>query len=144
MSTAAISAKPPLAAAIMLLEAAGLPTQDLTERHCENFFFAGPASAPEGLVGLELFGEVALLRSLVVAGSRRNAGAGSHLLAHAEAWARACGVRQIYLLTTTAEDFFAKRGYERASRDAAPSAIRATREFQGLCPASSAFMVKQL
>jgi amino-acid N-acetyltransferase len=144
VSATAISSKPSLAAAVTLLEAAKLPTQDLTEQHCEHFFFTGPAGAPDGLVGLELFGDVALLRSLVVADSRRNAGAGSHLLAHAEAQARAHGVRQVYLLTTTAEAFFARRGYVRAARDSAPPAIRATREFSGICPASSAFMFKQL
>jgi amino-acid N-acetyltransferase len=144
MPMIAISAKPTLAAAVTLLEAARLPTEDLTEQHCEHFFFTGTAGAPDGLVGLELFGEVALLRSLVVADARRNAGAGSRLLAHAETEARARGVRRIYLLTTTAEGFFARRGYGRAARESAPAAIRATREFSGICPASSAFMVKQL
>jgi amino-acid N-acetyltransferase len=139
-----ISAKPSLTSARALLAAAGLPTEDLTESHGEHFFYIGPGEQPEGLVGLELFGDVALLRSLVVVGSRRGSGAGSRLVAHAESHARAQGVRHLFLLTTTAEKFFAKRGYARASRDTAPAAIRATREFSGLCPASSAFMSKQL
>jgi amino-acid N-acetyltransferase len=93
---------------------------------------------------LELFGDVALLRSLVVAASARGQGAGSALLLQAEAHARAHGVRTLYLLTTTAEEFFARRGYTRASRETAPAAIRSTREFAGICPASSAFMSRQL
>src|SRR5689334_13735813 len=137
----AISPKPRLDAAVALLAAARLPTEDLTERHCEHFFYAGSDASPEGLVGLELFGDVALLRSLVVTDARRGGGAGSKLLSHAEAHARAQGVRRIFLLTTTAEEFFARRGYARAARDAAPPSIRATREFSGICPASSAFMV---
>jgi amino-acid N-acetyltransferase len=128
----------------MLLAAAQLPTDDLTERHCEHFFFTGVDGAPDGLVGLELLGDVALLRSLAVAAGRRGSGAGSRLLSHAEAHARAQGVRRVYLLTTTAESFFARRGYRRADRASAPDAIRATREFSALCPASSAFMVKLL
>lgn len=140
----AIAHRPPLQAAVALLAAAKLPTEDLTAAHCEHFFHTGPAAAPEGLVGLEIFGEVALLRSLVIPESRRGAGAGSQLLAHAEAHARAQGVKQLYLLTTTAEGFFAKRGYARTPRETAPAAIRATREFSGICPASSAFMFKKI
>jgi amino-acid N-acetyltransferase len=137
-----ISAHPTLPAAVALLAAAKLPTEDLTEAHCADFFYAGPGEAPTGLVGLEIYGDVALLRSLVVAPDRRGSGAGAQLLAHAERVARERGVRAVYLLTTTAEAFFAKRGYARAARDAAPEAIRATREFSGICPASSAFMVR--
>lgn len=144
MDMEAITQRPALAVAVKLLAAAGLPVEDLTEAHCEHFFFIGPKEAPRGLVGLELSGDVALLRSLVVTDSLRGAGAGTRLLAHAEAHARALRVRELYLLTTTAEPFFATRGFVRASRDAAPPAIRATREFSGICPASSAFMVKRL
>jgi amino-acid N-acetyltransferase len=143
-AVAAIGRRPPLAAAARLLAAAQLPTSDLSEQHCEHFFFCGPASAPVGLVGLELFGDVALLRSLAVAAAARSAGTGSALVRHAEDHARASGVRVLYLLTTTAEPFFARHGYARAPRDTAPEAIRATREFAGLCPASSALMFKPL
>src|SRR5689334_8927664 len=144
MNASPISPRPSLQAAKHLLHQARLPTEDLTAAHCDDFYFAGPASAPTGLVGLEIFGDVALLRSLVVSPETRGTGEGVRLLEHAEAQARARGVRTLYLLTTTAEPFFAKRGYARASRDTAPPAIRATREFSGICPASSAFMSRQL
>ena len=139
-----IGSRPSLGAAVQLLAAAQLPTEDLTAAHCEHFFFAGSPTEPTGLVGLELFGNVALLRSLVVAPDRRGTGEGAALLRHAEDHARAQGVGTLYLLTTTAESFFAKHGYQRAPRDSAPAAIRATREFSGICPASSAFMMRQL
>ena len=139
-----ISARPSLQAAVQLLREAKLPTEDLTAAHCDHFFYAGSASAPTGLVGLEILGDVALLRSLVVTPAQRGSGAGVMLLRHAEEQARAHGVRTLYLLTTTAESFFAKQGYARVSRDVAPPAIRATREFSGICPASSAFMSRQL
>jgi len=139
-----ISPRPSLEAALKLLAAARLPTDDLTAAHCDDFFHAGPAAAPTGLVGLEIYGDVALLRSLVVSPDRRGSGEGSELLKHAEDHARSRGVRSLYLLTTTAEDFFARHGYLRAARETAPDAIRATREFAGLCPASSAFMVRRL
>jgi amino-acid N-acetyltransferase len=50
----------------------------------------------------------------------------------------------MYLLTTTAETFFERRGYRRVDRIQAPPAIKLTPEFAGLCPASSAFMIKRL
>jgi amino-acid N-acetyltransferase len=139
-----ISARPPLAGAVALLASARLPTEDLTADHCEHFFFTGPGEAPAGLVGLELLGEVALLRSLVVSAPRRGQGDGLALLNHAETHARLQGVRTLYLLTTTAEEFFARHGYRRADRESAPTAIRGTREFAGICPVSSAFMCRSL
>ena len=144
MDGVAITARPPLEAAIALLRASDLPTEDLTDTHLEHFFAAGTAESPVGLVGLELFDSDALLRSLVVDPHARTAGVGSRLVEHAEAHARARGATAIYLLTTTAERFFARRGYVRAERSTAPTSIQSTREFASLCPASSAFMVKHL
>ena len=139
-----ISAYPDLERVKALLAAAQLPVEDLTPAHCRDFFFTGSPAAPTGLVGLEILGDVALLRSLVVTPTGRNAGAGTALVRHAEDHARTHGVRGLYLLTTTAEAFFAKRGYQRAPRETAPAAIKSTREFSGICPTSSAFMSKQL
>ena len=135
---------PSLDAAKSLLAAANLPVADLADSHCEHFFYWGPANAPTGLVGLELFGDVALLRSLVVSPDARSSGMGTALVRHAESHALSQGVRTLFLLTTTAEGFFARLGYSNTARDAAPPAIRSTREFAGICPASSAFMSKQL
>ena len=83
-----ISHRPPLESAVAMLADAHLPTEDLTEAHCDHFFFAGPASRPTGLVGLELLGDVALLRSLVVTAEKRGQGEGTALLDHAERYAR--------------------------------------------------------
>jgi N-acetylglutamate synthase-like GNAT family acetyltransferase len=129
---------------VTLLEAADLPFADLTDEHMEHFFYCGAATAPCGLVGLEFHGSNALLRSLVVAPSHRSTGVGAALVAHAEAHARSRGTRSIFLLTTTAEVFFRRLGYLTVAREAAPAEIRATREFAEICPASSAFLCKQL
>jgi len=139
-----ISVRPTLSAAVALLESARLPTADLTAEHCEHFFFSGAPENPTGMVGLELYGDVALLRSLVVVSASRGTGEGSALLGHAQQHAMANGVRALYLLTTTAERFFSTRGYRRAPRDSAPAAIRATREFSSICPASSVLMMRDL
>jgi amino-acid N-acetyltransferase len=139
-----ISPRPSREAAARLLEAAALPAVDLTDAHMEHFYFCGSPSNPTGLVGFELCGTDALLRSLVVSPNERSHGIGKLLVAHAESEARARGVKTMYLLTTTAESFFLRRGYIPAERERAPQGIRATREFAGICPASSAFMMKRL
>jgi amino-acid N-acetyltransferase len=139
-----IQPRPARAAATRLLEAANLPASDLTDEHLDHFFYCGPAASPAGIVGLELYGPDALLRSLVVELGARAAGTGSALVRHAETYALTLGVSRIFLLTTTAEAFFARRGYGRTAREHAPESIRTTREFADICPASSALMVKTL
>jgi len=139
-----IRGRPPRSIAVALLQAQGLPVSDITDEHLEHFFFIGSDDSPTGLVGLELYGTDALLRSLVVAENARSKGFGSTLIDHAEQYSASKGVRSIYLLTTTAEAFFKRLGYERVERAKAPASIARTREFAGLCPASSAFMLKLL
>lgn len=144
MTGVAIRRGPSLDAAAALLASTGLPSADLSAALVEHFFFLGPPAAPEGLVGLEFCGRDVLLRSLVVVPQRRSTGLGRALVAHAEAQAHDGGARAVYCLTTTAEAFFRRLGYVDADRDGAPPAIRATREFADICPASSAFLVKHL
>ena len=144
MAASRIQRSPSRVVVIEALDAAALPAADLTDAHMEHFFYSGQPSAPSGIVGLEFCGADVLLRSLVVAPDSRAAGLGSALVEHAESYARARGAGSMFLLTTTAEGFFSRRGYAPAQRESAPTAIRATGEFAELCPASSAFMVKKL
>lgn len=139
-----ITHKPPEVEVKELLASAQLPTIDITPEHLEHFFGAWADSSLEGVVGVELFGSVALLRSLAVAASKRGFGLGAKLLARAEQYAAEKGVRSMFLLTTTAGSYFEKRGYSLLLREAAPEAIQKTAEFASICPASSAFMVKHM
>jgi amino-acid N-acetyltransferase len=137
-----IFANPDESSVKQLLSESNLPTADITAQHLMHFFGCGHGPGLEGVVGLELYGDVALLRSLAVAPGQRGSGLGSRLVAHAERHAQDQGIKALYLLTTTAEAFFLRHGYARIPRDEAPIAIRNTSEFSGICPASSAFMVK--
>ena len=125
-----------------LLEANGLPTSDVSPE--VRLLGEHVGSRLVGVVGLEARGGVGLLRSLAVEPGRRGAGLGSELVTAIERLAVATGVTDLYLLTTTAEDFFARRGYQCLPREAAPSGIRETTEFSSICPASSTFMTKRL
>jgi amino-acid N-acetyltransferase len=127
-----------------LLAESGLPTADITLQHLHHFFGCASGEQLIGAVGLEIYGDVALLRSLAVRAHRRGQGIGSCLAAQAESHAREQGVGSLWLLTMTAEAFFRGRGYARVPREEAPAAIKATREFAGICPANSVLMVKSL
>jgi amino-acid N-acetyltransferase len=113
-----IRGRPLRSAAVALLAAEGLPVADLTDAHLEHFFCAGFDGSPTALVGLEIYGTDALLRSLVVGADARTKGLGSALVRHAEHYAAARHVQAIYLLTTTAEAFFERLGYRRRRSDA--------------------------
>jgi len=127
-----------------LLARAGLPTADLAGNSAVHLLGMRTAGAWAGIVGVERCGDTGLLRSLAVDPGVRGGSLGTRLVAAAEAWAVANGIRTLYLLTTTASAFFADRGYETLPRDQAPAAIAATAQFSGLCPGSSTFMRKAL
>ena len=127
-----------------LLEASGLPGADLTPAHLGTFWIRWDAAGIAGVVGLEPHGRAALLRSLAVRAEGRGQGLGASLLAHAESQAGALGVETLYLLTTTAETFFAAHGYAVTPRETAPPEIQATAEFAELCPSNSVCMTKRV
>jgi putative acetyltransferase len=127
-----------------LLRESGLPTEDLAENPQLQLLGLREGDRLVGVVGIEPFGDDGLLRSLAVRPDRRTAGLGAVLVGEAERWALARGLGTLYLLTTTAQAFFARRGYEPVPRAEAPAPIAATAQFRGLCPASAAFMRKRL
>ena len=129
---------------VRLLDDAHLPHADLTPEHLAHFLVLRDGDAIVGVVGMEVRGDAGLLRSLAVAADRRGAGLAARLVDALEARARAAGIRTLYLLTTTAEGFFARRGYAPADRATVPDAILATEEFRGICPSTAACMSKGL
>ena len=139
-----IHAHPDVAAVRALLAAAGLPVADLTAASLADFWGCRAGEELAGAIGLERYGAVALLRSLAVAPDWQGRGLGAALLAHAERAARQRGIAALYLLTATAAAFFARRGYVRIPREAAPPALRQTAEFAALCPASAVCLTKPL
>jgi amino-acid N-acetyltransferase len=127
-----------------LLAASGLPGEDLTPVHLDSFWIRRDAGGLAGVVGLEPRGRAALLRSLAVRPDTRGHGFGADLLAHAESQAATLGVDALYLLTTTADRFFAAHGYAVTPRENAPPEIQATAEFAELCPSNSVCMTKRV
>jgi amino-acid N-acetyltransferase len=88
--------------------------------------------------GLEVYGEVALLRSVAVA--VRGQGLGRELVQQLLEYAKSLGVNEVVLLTKTAESFFAKIGFVVSSREAVSEAVKTSVEFRGACPDSAVVM----
>lgn len=122
-----------------LLKRADLPHDDF-ETHLAHFLTAREGDKLAGMVGLEIAGRFALLRSLVVPGAFGGLGLGKGLCRLILEHGRTMGLNGVYLLTTTVPDFFKKLGFETVEREDAPAEIRATAEFSSLCPASAICM----
>ena|SRR5687768_7421318 len=123
-----------LAAVRQLLSSAGLPL-DGVEDNFDDFIVAEEEERGiAGVIGVEKYGSAALLRSAAVFPDLRGSGIGGRLVRELLDRVSAQGVREIYLLTTTAEEYFPRFGFTRSSRDQVPEPVRASREFQGACP----------
>jgi N-acetylglutamate synthase-like GNAT family acetyltransferase len=128
-------------AMLALLASAGLLTADLAEGLAEYVALGAP---PVAFGGIVYCGHHALLRSVVVAESARMSGMGRAIVGHLLSQALLNGRRDVWLLTETAEPFFAALGFERRTRDEAPPAIQTTSQFSKLCPSSSTLMHRSL
>lgn len=126
-----------------LLASNHLPADDVRSGPGE-FYVATVDGTRVGCGGLEVYESDGLLRSVVVAEAHRGAGYGAAITDALESRARASGVETLYLLTTTAADFFAARGYEPMERSAVPDAIEDTTEFAEYCPSSAACLHKRV
>lgn len=133
-----------LAALKDFLATSGLPSEDLTAQHLEHFIILAQPERIAGSIGIEKLGTDALLRSLAVDTMMRGEGFGKRLLQEIESHALRNGVRNLYLLTTTADNFFEHHGYQRLDRLAAPESIRNTTQFARLCPVSARCLYKSL
>ena len=127
-----------------LLAAVALPTQDLDEAKDIRFVGYGPADKPHAIVGLEIHRPYGLLRSLAVSEDARQRGLGADMVAEIERLASELGLYAIYLLTTTAADFFRRLGYSEKKRISVPMEIRQTSEFASICPDDAIVMWKPL
>lgn len=130
-------------AILALLERSELPTAGLLE-HLDNAIVARRNATLVGAAALEMYGDSALLRSVVVAPSERGTRIGHRLTASALSRAKNQGVQTVYLLTTTAEHFFPKFGFEQIGRSDVPVGVQRSVEFSSACPASAIVMRKTL
>lgn len=132
-----------LRAVEQLLVTSGLPVGGVDENF-GDFIVAENDTGIAGVIGLEKYGSVALLRSAAVTPESRGSGVGGTLVKTILERARVQGVREVYLLTTTAADYFPRFGFTEMPRSNAPGELGASREFQGACPATAVLMKRSL
>lgn len=108
------------------------------------FYVGYDGTEPIGIGGIEIYESHGLLRSIVIEQTARGNGWRTALCETLEADASANGVETLYLLMTTAADFFGNRGYVKTDRPDAPVTIQQTNEFDNLCPTTATCMKKIL
>ena len=126
-----------------LLREFDLPNSDI-ENESLNLFTISRTNEVVGIVGFEQYDVHGLLRSFVIDKNYQSKGLGAQALVVVETLANQQGVEQFYLLTTTADKFFARNDYTVFDRQAVPESISKTTEFNTLCPDSAVCMRKIL
>jgi amino-acid N-acetyltransferase len=122
-----------------LLVANGLPTAGVDD-HWKTFIIARDGSKIVGCGGAEAYQVVALIRSVAVDPGYRSSGIGRRIVRQLLDRLASRGLREFYLLTTTAEEYFKKRGFKPIDRDEVHPQLLSSREFQDACPASAVAM----
>jgi amino-acid N-acetyltransferase len=112
--------------------------------HLATMIVARDGARVVGTAALELYADGALLRSVAVDPSQQGRHLGHELTEAALRLARSHGAAAVFLLTTTAERFFPRFGFEPIPRDAVPASVQASIEFTSACPASAIVMRKAL
>jgi amino-acid N-acetyltransferase len=131
----------PMVIALLLTEK--LPVEDLPTS-LDHFFVALHEDKIIGAIGLEQYGNYALLRSMVVHTAHRNKHIASRLVEQLENYGKMLDISAMYLLTETAPAYFEQKGYQKITREEMPAALQASSEFSHVCPVSAIVMKKEL
>ena len=126
-----------------LLKKCDLPFDDIPS-HLKNFVVAKVDDIIIGVNGIEIYGQAGLIRSLAIDPAFRGRGIARELNTRIQRRAQLAGVKELYLLTQTAEQYSAVLGFRKVSRDSAPEPIQATGEFKSLCPKTAVCMMKRI
>ena len=129
--------------ALKLLKENSLPYSDI-EYKSVQLYSIQKDDQTIGIIGFEQYGKHGLLRSFVIEAQYRSKGLGAQVLSDFEKLVSELGISELYLLTTTANKFFARNGFEVFDRKAVPQLIATTTEFDSICPASAVCMRKIL
>ena len=122
-----------------LLTDSGLPL-DGARDHIREFIVAEENGSIAGCAAVERYGEVALLRSVAVDSAFRDQRLGESMVSQLIGDARRSGVTSIFLLTTTAAEWFPRFGFRSIERALAPAELLESSEFRGACPATAVLM----
>lgn len=122
-----------------VLDANRLPVAGV-EDHWRTFLVARAGERVVACGGAETYPAAALIRSIAVLPDYQRHGLGRRLVRQLLDRLSARGLREFYLLTTTAEAYFRKRGFKTIERDEVHPQLLASPEFQDACPATAVCM----
>ena len=128
-----------VAAIKAVLVANNLPTDGVID-HWKTFLVARDGEAVIACGGAEAYQFAALIRSVAVMPEHRSHGIGRKIVRQLLDRLASRGLREFYLLTTTAEEYFRKRGFKTIDRDEVHPQLLSSREFQGACPDTAVCM----
>ncbi len=132
-----------LPAVLELLETSKLPTIDVKD-HIQNFLLEFENTRLLGCVGLEIYADAGLLRSVAVKLEKRSNGIGSRLVNAILENAKKHQLSSISLLTETAQDYFPRFGFKKVTRAEIPDNLHASLELRGVCPDTAVVMMLEL
>jgi amino-acid N-acetyltransferase len=132
-----------LPAVLELLEDCSLPTTGV-EEHLKHFLLEFAKENLIACAGLEVHGEVGLLRSVAIVSSYRSQGLGSKLVQKILEHAREQKLSSLSLLTQTAPHYFPRFGFQITPRTSLPESLHASAELRGACPDSAIAMTLNL
>jgi N-acetylglutamate synthase-like GNAT family acetyltransferase len=90
----------------------------------QTYWRLGPASQPAGFIGVEQYGAVAVLRSILVTPDYKDQGYGAGLISLAAGKLRHAGVREIWAVTESAKSFFEHLGWKVRDDGDVPEPVR--------------------
>ena len=126
-----------------LLEHNHLPRAEI-EHHVDTLLVAREGDRIVGCGAVELYGKAGLVRSIAVDLPHRGLGLGIQLTEAVLALARSHGLKTVYLLTETAQDFFPRFGFITIERSEVPPALHESAEWTTACASTAQAMVKRL
>jgi amino-acid N-acetyltransferase len=122
-----------------IIEENNLSTEGLFDENV-HLYSIDQGAVPAAIGALTLEGDIALLRTVGNRGRVKKKGMGKLLVWHILAEAQWKKLKTIYLLTDTAEMFFAKLGFEKIDRTELPDVFNQNILVQKACSTSSTVM----
>ena len=129
---------------VALLERTALPPDGIDEQFGEPYAVAVAGGRIVGAAGVEVYGDAGLLRSVAVDPAWQGHGLGQRLTEDRLRWAAGRGLGTVYLMTTSAGDYFPRLGFVPVARDEVPAAVRGSLQFASVCPSTAAVMALPL
>jgi len=126
-----------------LLEKCNLPVNDIME-NIDNFIVSELENKIVGVGGYETHGEIVLIRSIAVDQACRGKSIGVNIYHLLESKIKHIGIKEVYLLTETATDYFKTLGFTIKERTSIPKVVTQTKQFKEICPSTAIVMFNEI